>query len=237
MASHGGSKHLKRLVVSRSVQIPRKNSVWFKKSSPGPHSLRESIPLVSLLRDFLRFADTSREARKIIVSGAVLVDGRKVSGTGFPVGLMDVVSVPKTGAFYRVVSSRGGLALREVSKEEGEWKYCKIIGKKVVGKNKMQLCFHDGRTLLVEGKGGEYKLGDSVKLSIPRQAVKEVLTRERNCLCFVCRGKHCGELGKLVELRGRERGGARTAVLDDSDKSHLITLQDYLFVVSEGFSA
>ena len=86
--------HQKRLSAPKTYKIPRKVSKWVVKPSPGPHN-KEAIPLLVLVRDFLELADTGREARRIISSGEILVDGIVRKDYKFPVGLFDVVTIPK----------------------------------------------------------------------------------------------------------------------------------------------
>ncbi|HOV51863.1 MAG TPA: hypothetical protein PKV83_02895, partial [Methanothrix sp.] len=56
------SLHQKRLTIPVSWPVARKTSVWVPKSSPGPHSAMESIPLLVVIRDMLKLVDDAREA-------------------------------------------------------------------------------------------------------------------------------------------------------------------------------
>ncbi len=89
------SKHLKRLNAPRSWVLPRKTNVYTTKPRAGPHAIARSIPLSTVLRDYLGLAASGREARTAIGGGDVLVDGRVVKDAKLAVGFMDVVSVPK----------------------------------------------------------------------------------------------------------------------------------------------
>ena len=89
------SKHLKRIASPRKWPVSRKTSVWIVKPSSGPHSIENSIPLSIGIRDFLKIAKTSPEARRIIGNGDIFVDGKVTRKYKRPVGLMDVISIPK----------------------------------------------------------------------------------------------------------------------------------------------
>ena len=69
-------KHIKRMAAPKSWAIPRKTSHWVTKPSPGPHRAERSMPLLSVVRDMLGLCDNSREARLIIGSRGITVDGR-----------------------------------------------------------------------------------------------------------------------------------------------------------------
>ncbi|MEM4788723.1 MAG: S4 domain-containing protein, partial [Ignisphaera sp.] len=103
MAKKGGSSHLKRLAAPAFWPILRKEYKWITKPSPGPHLLERCIPLLVLIRDVLKLAENAREAKKIIFDGEVLIDGRVRRDFKFPVGLMDVVSIPKINMYIRIV--------------------------------------------------------------------------------------------------------------------------------------
>lgn len=235
MAKHGCGRHLKRIAVPRALRISRKNAVWFKKADAGPHARAESIPLVAMLRDVLRLSGDAREAKKLLKSGSILVDGRMVREEGFPLGLMDVVSIPKAGRFYRIVLKHGVVAFTEIQKEAAEWKYCRLIGKRIVRGGKIQLVFHDGRTQIIEKEEDRFRPGDSVKLSVPKQEIAGFLKQEKNALCYVWKGKHCGEIARLSEILARTGSQSNNARLVSGDGHELVTLQDYLFVVDDAF--
>ena len=108
MAKMGSRKHLKRYKAPKSWPIHPKEDTWTVKPSAGSHSINDSIPLTLVIRDVLKLADNSREAKRIINSGNVLVDGRVVKDYKFPVGFMDIIEIPKTGESYRVLLDRKG---------------------------------------------------------------------------------------------------------------------------------
>jgi len=75
MARMGGSRHMKALAAPSVQRIPRKERPWTVKPSPGPHPSDRSLPLLLVVRDLLKLAESNREARKIIAQGEVKVDG------------------------------------------------------------------------------------------------------------------------------------------------------------------
>ncbi len=239
MAKHGGTKHLKRISTPPIIAIARKEKTWFKKTEPGPHSKKTSVPLLFIVRDYLKLADDFREAKNLIKNNELFVDGALARDEKRPVGLMDVVSIPKLKTAFRIVFVKQKLSLIQIPAEQASWKYCKVIRKLTTKKGKTQLVFHDGRSILVEntgknGGGRELKPGDSVKLSVPKQSIKAVLKREKGALCYIPYGKHSGEVATLAEILERKGSEGNNALLK-AGGHELITLQDYLFVVDEDF--
>ena len=55
------------------------------------------------IRDLLGFADTGKEARSIIASGKVMVDGKVVKNYKYPLGFMDVLSFKGMDKNYRIL--------------------------------------------------------------------------------------------------------------------------------------
>jgi len=99
------SKHMKRLNAPRTVRLHRKERVWTIRTSPGPHSLKQSIPLGLIIRDYLKLTDTLKEAKRVISNGEIYVDGKIVKSYKHPCGLMDVITIPtikKITDFYLI---------------------------------------------------------------------------------------------------------------------------------------
>ncbi|MBI5159442.1 30S ribosomal protein S4e [Candidatus Micrarchaeota archaeon] len=228
MGRKSGSTRLKRLAAPRAMPVKRKTSKWVSKPKPGPHAGNESVSLVSILRDVLKLTGTSREAEKIVARGDVIVDGRVVKEPRFPIGLMDVVSIPKAGKSYRVlVDSKSRILLNEVGKEQTKYKLCKLLGKQTVKKGKTQLALHDGRTLL---SNEQHATGTTLKISVPEGKVLEALKIEKGAKCFVTKGTHAGVVAELVEVTpGTATRDAEAKM--KSENGEFMTVLKYLFVV------
>lgn len=237
MAGHGKTRHLKRIAAPTTMPIARKTTTWVKKHSPGAHSKMQSMPAVIVLREVLKVAGDAREAKKILNAGALLVDGRPVREPGFPVGLMDIVSIPKMHANYLVIIRKGKLCLAPIPGEESKKKLCKIVNKTIVAGGRIQLNFHDGRNYLIEKEEDQFKVGDTAKIAVPTQKLDGFLKLEKGATCYIWKGKHSGKIGTLEKIIEFAYGTPSDAVLKDSDGKELITLKEYLFVVDKSFKA
>jgi small subunit ribosomal protein S4e len=231
MAKMGSRKHLKRFKAPKHWPIHPKENKWTVKPSAGPHAIEESLPLLLIVRDILKVADNSREAKRIINKGNILVDGRIRKDFKYPVGFMDVVDIPKTGKVYRVLpDEKGRLILHPIPSENKDFKLCRITDKTTIKGGKTQLNLHDGRNHLDQG---EYKAGDVVVLKIPEQDVSEVISFENGTIGLITGGKHIGEIGRIKEINITKSSMPNTVEMETDDKKTFLTLKDYVFVLGK----
>src|SRR5207247_9368000 len=97
MARKGGSRQLKREPAPGFWPIKRKERTWAPNTRPGPHSREKRIPLVIVIREILGYARKAKEAKRIISTGKVKIDGVVRSDHRFAVGLWTVLTVEVTG--------------------------------------------------------------------------------------------------------------------------------------------
>lgn len=239
MTRHGGQKTLKRLNTPAFLQIKRKHGKFFIKPSPGPHPSRFSLPLLHSVRDILKLTDNYREAKKLIGLGNFKVDGKIVRDGGYPLGLMDVLSIEKMNSYYRILpDSHHGLILHEISEEESTFKLCRISNKTTIKGGHIQLNLHDGRNITIKvndprnPKEDIYKHMDVLKISIPEQEIIKLLKFKKNNLAIIMSGKNIGQIGKIVNILKRFGPKASTVSIQHNG-SHTETLYDYTFIVGE----
>jgi len=241
MGRMGGRRHLKREVTPAFWPIHRKKFVWALKPSPGPHPIERCIPLGIIVRDLLGFAKTMREAKKIIAQGKILVDGRVRRDEHFPVGLMDVVSIPEIDVNYRVLPYEKGLILHEISGEEAKYKICRIENKTTVNGGHIQLNLHDGRNILIRSEdpsnpaGNIYRTFDTLKMSLPDQEILEHLRLEIGMMAIFVDGENIGKYGIIREIDERSSIKRRRnlVTIEDSKGETYQTILDYVFVIGD----
>ena len=193
------SKHIKRIASPVTWKQPRKKFAWSVRSKAGPHPMWGSVPLMVMIRDVLKFADTAKEARNIITKGKVEVDGRIVKDYQRPVGFMDVLSVKDAGVSKRVLMDKHGiLVLSDLNQQEVGWKLVKVTGKSIAKGGKIQIATHDGRVLLTKEKS--VKRGDTLKISIPEQKILEVYPMAKETSVYVTGGAHKGTITTIKEI-------------------------------------
>ncbi|HEY7587993.1 MAG TPA: 30S ribosomal protein S4e [Thermoplasmata archaeon] len=219
---------MKRLPAPRSWAIPRKTDFWVAKPSPGPHPIERSVPLGLILRDMLHLCDTAREARHILNTRTILVDGRAIVDPKFPVGLMDVLSLGETKAHYRMlVDMRGRLVLVPVEAEETKWKLCRIEEKTTVRKGRTQLNLHDGRNLLLPKD--QFKTGTTLKVQVPEQKVLGHYELSPGSVSLITGGQHVGELAHVLLVQLTRNPRANTVTFKEGFSTDI----DKVFVVGK----
>lgn len=93
------------------------------KPSAGPHKTRESIPLSLIVRNKLRLALNTRETKMVINAkeGNIAIDGKVRKNLKYPVGVMDVISLVKSGQNYRCLYDvKGRFCLQKIAPSEAE---------------------------------------------------------------------------------------------------------------------
>ena len=224
------SKHLKRLNAPRTLRLNRKERIWTIRASPGPHALEKSIPLGLIIRDYLKLADTAKEAKKIISNGEVLVDGIQRKNYKFPCGLMDVISITKLKKDFRVIfDQRGKLTLVPIQSKDASWKLCRIENKNIIKGNKIQLNLHDGRNTII--KKDEYKTGDVLKISFKDKKISEIYKFEKGTVSIITGGTHIGEIANIQELEKIQ--SSKPNLVKMKGNTEFSTLQNYVFPIGK----
>jgi len=199
MAKKGGSNRLKRISAPPQWDIPRKAHRFAIKPSPGPYSLENSYSLGVALRDLLDLVMNRREAERVLYNSEILVDGVARQDASLPVGLFNVIEVPKEGLAYRLVPSPDGLSARNVSKEEARLKLCRVRSKSKIAGGHIQYGFHDGRS--IRNDTLSLSPGDSVLLKVPEQSVLSSIKLTKGSLGLIISGDRAGETGKITDVK------------------------------------
>ncbi|HVL49507.1 MAG TPA: 30S ribosomal protein S4e [Candidatus Thermoplasmatota archaeon] len=227
------SLHLKRLASPRvwSGTVPRKAYTWAPKTRPGPHAADRSIPMALILRDYLKVADTLREAKRVLGAREVLVDGKVVTDHKRGVGFMDVISLPKTEKHYRVMlDTRGRLVLTEIPAAAAAWKLCRVENKTTVAGGKFQLNLHDGRNIVV--KEAAHKTGDVLKVHLPDQKVMGALPLAAGHTVLITGGKHIGQTATVGGVEKTRNPRPNVVSVKSGDVAYA-TIKPYVFVIGK----
>ncbi len=214
--------------------MPRKKRTWAVSPRPGPHKKFESIPLLILVRDFLNLTDTGKDAKKIIKAKEVIVDGKPRNDHKYPVGLFDVIEIPKIRKQYRVIPTHSGLGLIEITKKETSIKLCRINDKTMIKGGKLQLNLNDGKNIIIKKEEVKdvYKTGDSLLIELPNQKIIEHLKMERGMLSLIIGGQNMGETANINEVmitRSREPN----KVICEKNGKKFESIKEYVFVVGK----
>lgn len=218
--------HHKRLVMPRTWPLTRKTNVWVQKPNPGGHSTEMCMPLGVVLRDVLKVAHNIREAKRILHSRKVLVDGRIETDRSRGVGLMDVLTVGDDN-FRCVLDTNGKLRYRAITKKSAKSKICRVMGKTTIKGGSTQIHLHDGRNIVTDNKSN-YNTGDSLVISLPNQEVTNHIQMKNGALAYLTGGSHIGETAIVKDQDIKRSSKPNETSFDDFG-----TITDYVFIISK----
>ena len=231
MGKKGPSRHLKRPLSPSFWPIRRKSGKWAMRTSPGPHSLHTSIPVGVVLRDELKYAKSAKESKTLVQQRKIVIDGKTRVNERYPVGLMDVISIPDSKEFFRVLPDHGGkLKFLPITEEDSKYKLVKITGKKTQPGGKTQLNLHDGYNKVVPAEEDNYKVNDVLKISVPEKEIADHIEFKEMQQSIVTGGRSQGAQGMIIGL-GPEPGWKKTCTLRTAEGEDVRTLARYVFVV------
>jgi small subunit ribosomal protein S4e len=239
LGKKGKTARLKRKPAPKFWPIHRKELPWIVKPSSGPHSLQSCLPLTLVLRDMLEVTETRKEGKLILHEGKVQVNGIVRNKDDFPVGLMDVISMPESNQYYRVVPSHKGLVVSKISKEDAKYKLSRVVDK-ATSKDGVQVVLHDGTNMLVRIADPKnpvevkYETFDILKINIADGQVAETLKTKEGNTAVITGGKNIGVQGKIIEIEKTEAKKRRQAlvVVEDEKGARYQTILDYIFSIA-----
>lgn len=217
----------KRLVISRSAKIPRKDHFWGATPSPGKHTGKNSVALLTVLRDYLKLGDKEREITRMLNSGFIKLDGKPVKSRRTAVGFMDVISVVPLEKHYRMLfDHKGRLVVKEEDPKNSGIKPMKVFNKVTTKSGKTQLVLHDGQN--VTSDDASISTGDVLIMSVPDKKVQHVIKMQPGNKAFLTGGAHVGTIGTIKKVEVKE-SSVSNLVHFEEDYS---TIADYTFVIA-----
>lgn len=231
--------HTKRLATPRVVQIPRKQAKFTVTPRSGPHNKEEAIPLLLIVRDYLKIANNADEAKKAIFSGKIKVNMKVRKDHKYPVGLMDIIEVPDSKiSKILLLSPKGRLVLVDVKGAQSKAKLYRIKDKTLTRGGNVQLNFHDGSNLLLKVKDAakseevSYKAKDSVLVDLSKKKIVEHIPYENGSMAFLTGGSHQGQFASIVEVTVTKSSRPNVVILKN-DAGTIETIEDYVFMVGK----
>ncbi len=191
--------HLKRQSISKNWPIIRKGTTFVVK----PISKR-GIPLLIVLRELLKIAQTREEVKTAIQKKLLLVNNRLVKDEKIGLVLFDTLSILPSKIYYRLeLSEKGKFELREIKEEEANKKIAKIINKRTLAGKKIQINLNDGGNFLVEPKFS-CLTNDSVVVNFKNKKIEKCLSLKEKSNAIIFAGKHAGKTGQIEEINERK---------------------------------
>ncbi len=175
----------------------------------------------------------------VVSQGKVYVDGKIRRRDDFPVGLMDVISMPDMDKCYRIMPSHKGLFLNPIGKDEASFKLFRVEDKTTTKNGATQIALHDGSNMLVKVADPNspqevvYATFDMLKLSLPEKQLIETLKTKEGNLAVITGGQNIGKQGRIVEIEKTEAKKRRNAlvVIEDEKGNRYQTILDFVFSI------
>ena len=226
-----GKKHLSRLAAPRTWPIERKKSKWISKPSPGPHNIRNSLPLNVVLRDILNHVKNRKETKYVLNNKNILINGIARKDYNFSVGIFDILEIPKLNEQYLVIfNTKGKISVKHIDKSNANLKVSKIIGKTKIKGGKIQINLFDGNNYLLDKNN--YNVGDSLVIDLANRKIKTHLPLEKGCFIYLVGGSNVGNIGKVKEIINSKDLQKPKIIFELDGKEHK-TLKDYAFVIGK----
>lgn len=176
----------------------------------------------------LGIVDTRAEAKRVLSEGNVLVDGVSRKDLRFPVGLLDVITIPLENVAYRMLLDRKGRLEVHKLADINANKLCRIDGKTIVKGGAVQLNLNDGTNII---GSNDYKAKDSLILSMPDKEIVKHIKYEVGNLAMIVGGRHTGEIGTIKEINTVRSSRHNTVSI--SGEYDFETIEDFVVVIGE----
>ncbi|CAD6186715.1 unnamed protein product [Caenorhabditis auriculariae] len=230
--ARGPKKHLKRLAAPKHWMLDKLGGVFAVRPNPGPHKLRECLPLNLFLRNRLKYALTYLEAKKILRQRIVRVDEKVRTDHKFPLGFMDVVRIERTNESFRLLyDSKGRYTVHRITPTEGTFKLCKVKALHTAINAVPYLTTTDGRTIRYPDP--HVKVNDSIVYDLKHNQVADYVKFEPGNLAMVTGGRNVGRVG-VIGHREKLPGALDIIHIKDSAGHSFATRISNVFVIGKG---
>jgi len=230
--ARGPKKHLKRLNAPNHWMLDKLTGSYAPRPSPGPHKLRECLPLIIFLRNRLKYALNKREVTSILMQRLVKVDNKVRTDPTYPSGFMDVITIDKNNEHFRLVYDvKGRFAVHRITAEEAKYKLCKIRRVQVGAKAIPFVVTHDGRTIRYPDP--LIKVNDTVKIDLETTKITDFIKFDVGNLALITGGRNMGRVG-VITHRERHHGGFDVVHVKDALDRQFATRLSNVFVIGKG---
>jgi small subunit ribosomal protein S4e len=232
------SDHLKRLNAPDSWHIAKKTNKFITKTAPGPHNAN-AMPIAVWLRDHMGLARNLKEVKQILHQNDVIINGRPCRDARMGIGIFDIISLPKTNKFYRILRDRNGRHVSiEIDAEAAKTRLCKVRNKTIIPGGKVQLNMRYGANLIADNT---YKSGDSLVLSLEPETRFKIVDHfplAVGNMAMVTGGRHSGNVARIVDIIKMPGSVPNKIILEDeTTKTRFDTISPYIYMVGKQTSA
>ncbi len=181
--------HRTRKESSTKLPIPRKGTKYVARASSN---LDNSVTVVLAVRDMLGLAKTAKEVKRMIHEKLLKINGRAVKEYNQSIQLFNILEADKHYELS-LLPTRKFVLIPAKNKES---RLCRVVNRRLVSGNKIQLNLHDGTNIITKEK---IAVGDSVYLDFDNK-VKKVVSLEKGKEVLIISGKYMGNKAKIESL-------------------------------------
>lgn len=199
--------YIKRQAMTTKLPIARKGTKYLARTASHLYS---SVSVVVAVRDMLKLARNAKEVKEMIKDKLLKLNGKEVKDYRESIKLFNIFEADKP--YILTILPTKKFNLKET--KDNNKRLCKVIDKKLLSKNTIQLNFHDGSNALTKDK---IMVQDSVYLDFSGKIVSHIPINQSKS-AFVFKGKYSGRLGKIDSIENKK------AKIKFDDKEDLVEL-------------
>jgi|GEM_PF-4086654 len=225
MARKGNSRHINTLSAPLYFGVHKKESKYIMKPNPGRFNLESSIPLALVIKK-LGIAKIMRNVRKIVKSGVVTVNNKKVLDLKYPIGFGDIIAIENN--VYKIdVEKHGRVDIKKIEKPDYDNMIYKVVHKYKAKKGEIMVRLHDGSITKADKN---VKVNDSVIIDQSRK-IKQILPLKENAKCYVTSGIHVSTEGIIKEIKEGSAKSRASVVIETPNNEKFETLVKNIIVM------
>jgi len=230
--ARGPKKHLKRLAAPSSWMLDKLSGTYAPRPSPGPHKLRESLPLTIFLRNRLKYAMTGREVTSIVAQRLIKIDNKVRTDATYPAGYMDVISIEKSGEYFRLLYDvKGRFVIHRITQEEASYKLLKVRKTALGARGVPYIVTHDGRTIRYPDPA--IRVNDTIKFDLETGKIADFVKFDTGNVVMITGGRNMGRVGVIVH-REKHIGGFDIIHVKDVMDRTFATRATNIFIIGQG---
>lgn len=186
--------HLKRIAAPKSWPIKRKGTKYIALPKG---SIKNSVPLIVVVRDVLKITRNKKETKRALQSGYIKINNKIIRDEKFPLKLFDILTIVPSSLHYKInIGKKGKFKIEEIKLDLNS-KISKIVNKTILKGKKIQINLNDGRNYLSDLN---CRPGDSVLIDLERNKIEKIIPFEENKEAVIILGKNSGEKGRILKI-------------------------------------
>ena len=226
MSKKGENKKLKALNAPKSMRISRKTTKWTIKTKAGAHKVKDSVSIGIVLRDYLKVADTLKEAKELLRNKKIKINGKVRKDYQYSIGIFDIIQIEENKVAYRAIFDAKRRIRLTPLEDKLEGKISKVEFKRAT-KHGVQLTTNDGLVFFND----KAKVGDSLKITMDGK-LDSIISLKEGSLVYITKGSHCSEKGIIEEIVSGSEKREKLVKIKQDEKT-FSTIAKNIIVIGE----